>query len=66
MQTDEKTFDQAVHLAAAFVANGDLRLAGGSTDEGQNSMAQLGDLIRTLCIVLAEQRSNLVQPARTP
>ncbi len=48
----EQFFEQAVNLAAAFVANGDIRL-GGNT--GQNAQAQemLLDLIPTLCRTLA-------------
>lgn len=44
--TRDQVFAQAVQLAAAFVANGDIRM-GTSTQEGQG-LDQLADLVCTL------------------
>lgn len=43
----EKRFEQAVTLAAAFVANGDIRL-GDSTQPDTVAMQKLADLIPSL------------------
>lgn len=51
----EAQFDQAVRLAAAFVANGDIRL-GGSTRSDSEAMEMLSDLIGTLHEKLGEAR----------
>ena len=48
---DEKVFEQAVQLAAAFVANGDIRL--GLDLEDSQGIAMLEDLIPVLCRSLA-------------
>ena len=55
----EKLFDQAVQIAAGFVANGDIRLSG-STREDSMAMDQLADLIPSLCLMLREARQNSV------
>lgn len=49
----EQRFGQAVQLAAAFVANGDIRL-NGSTREDSQAMAMVGDLIGSLYNKLAD------------
>ena len=49
------TFDQAVRLAAAFVANGDIRL-GLDFEEGSHTQKQLADLMETLCHTLERAR----------
>lgn len=54
---NEKTFDQAVTLAAAFVANGDIR-CGGNTNQNTMAMDQLGDLLTTLYKVVEEARKH--------
>lgn len=61
MDEREKCFEQALALAAAFVANGDIRLAGGSPDPNQDSMAKLGDLIDSLFDLVAQQRARLLR-----
>lgn len=55
----EKLFDQAVQLAAGFVANGDIRL-NGTTREDSTAMAMLADLIPTLYQTLLQARQNTV------
>lgn len=55
----EKLFDQAVRLAAGFVANGDIRL-GGDLREDSMAMAQLADLIPALYQTLRQARQNTV------
>lgn len=59
MQT-EKRFDQAVRLAAAFVANGDIRLG---SDFGLDSDAQakLADLVTTLYHTLETARQQVAR-----
>lgn len=52
-QQQEHRFDQAVQLAAAFVANGDIRL-NNSTREDSQAMAMLVDLIGSLYNKLGE------------
>ena len=54
-QIKEAQFDQAVKLAAAFVANGDIRL-GGSTRPDSDAVAMLSDLISTLYAQLGVAR----------
>ncbi|MFZ2948803.1 MAG: hypothetical protein WA003_04900 [Desulfuromonadaceae bacterium] len=54
---DETVFSHAVTIAAAFVANGDIR-CGGNTNENTTAMAQLGDLLPTLYKVIYEARGN--------
>ena len=53
---DQRRLDRATQLAAAFVANGDIRL-GGNTRDDSTAMAMLGDLIDTLYakLTLVEQ-----------
>lgn len=51
----EAQFEQAVRLAAAFVANGDIRL-GGTTRPDSEAMEMLSDLIGTLHAKLGEAR----------
>ncbi|MEO8118026.1 MAG: hypothetical protein ABI606_01730 [Rhodoferax sp.] len=55
---NQKQLDRAVELAAAFVANGDIRLAG-STRENSTAMAMLGDLITTLYVKLGNLEQEL-------
>jgi hypothetical protein len=55
----EKTFEQAVQLAAAFVANGDIRL-GQDLREGTAGMQKLADLIPSLYSMLLAARENTV------
>jgi hypothetical protein len=55
---DEKIFSHAVTIAAAFIANGDIR-CGGSTREESTAMAQLSDLLPTLYKVIAEARESV-------
>lgn len=59
----EKTFDQAVRLAAAFIANGDIRL-GGNTRSDTEAQAMLADLIPTLYQTLSRARGNVGLPPR--
>lgn len=59
----EKLFDQAVQLAAAFVANGDIRLER-DMREGTVPMQQLADLIPSLYKMLEAARANLVDRTR--
>lgn len=58
MKIDEKLFDQAVTITAAFVANGDIRCAG-STREDSTAMAKVGDMLTTTYKVLRESRDYL-------
>lgn len=46
-ELDNKRMDRAVQLAAAFVANGDIRM-GNSTRPDSTAMAVLDDLITSL------------------
>lgn len=55
----EKTFEQAVQLAGAFVASGDIRM-GRDLREGTVAMQQLADLIPSLYQMLLEARENTV------
>ncbi len=55
---DDKRLDRAVQLAAAFIANGDIRL-GGSTRENTPGMAMLEDLIATLYARLGQIEQKL-------
>lgn len=57
----ERNFDHAVRLAAAFIANGDIRLDGSVREDSQR-MQQLADLIDTLCNVLADVRQRQALP----
>lgn len=52
-------FDQAVRLAAAFVANGDIRIDG-STRRDQDGLDKLQDLIGTLYEVIDRSKELLV------
>ena len=56
----ERLFEQAVQIAAAFVANGDIRLAG-NTRGWQNSQAQqmLADLIPSIYETLQRARDQV-------
>lgn len=58
----EKRFDQAVQLAAAFVANGDIRL-GGSTRADSQAQQMLIDLISTLYQTLEKAQAAVVMDA---
>lgn len=57
----ERLFEQAVQLAAAFVANGDIRLANGNTQGWQKSQAQqkLADLIPSIYETLQIARDQI-------
>ncbi len=57
----EKTFDQAVQLTAAFIANGDIRI-GGNTRGDTDAQAMLADLIPTLYQTLLRARANAGLP----
>jgi hypothetical protein len=61
MEQDERTFEQAVRLAVAFVANGDIRLG---TDKKARTRAleMLGDLIPELFEKIESARSVLALP----
>ena len=52
-ERQEQRFNQAVQLAGAFVANGDIRLMG-STREDSEAMHMLVDLIGSLYVKLGE------------
>ena len=54
----ERLFEQAVQLAAAFVANGDIRLAG-STRPSSQAQAMLADLIPALYETLERARDQV-------
>jgi len=62
MQT-EKRFDQAVTLAAAFVANGDLRV-GGDLNADTPAMDKLQNLIATLYVMLGQALDEISRDAR--
>ena len=55
----ERRFEQAVQLAAAFVANGDIRLCG-STRPGSDSFAMLADLIPAIYETLTKAHQACV------
>lgn len=55
----ERLFEQAVQLAAAFVANGDIRL-GSNTNGGTQAQEMLADLIPTLYETLALAREKVL------
>ena len=59
----EKLFDQAVQLAAAFVANGDIRLQGRTDARGQ-AQEMLGELIASLYETLCIVHGSVVDPSR--
>ncbi len=63
MQT-EKRFDQAVTLAAAFVANGDIRLYGGDLREDSQAQKKLADLVDTLYHTLEQARQKVARNIR--
>ena len=52
----EKLFEQAVQLAAAFVANGDIRLSR-STKANSEAQGMLADLIPALYKTLEQARA---------
>lgn len=56
----EKLFEQAVQLASAFVANGDIRLCGDMREDSV-ALQKLADLIPSLHVMLSKARSNLVE-----
>jgi len=53
----EKRFDQAVQLAAAFIANGDIRI--GDDLLKSQAHAKLSDLIAVLYETLQQARANV-------
>lgn len=55
---DEKTFEQAVALAAAFVANGNISL-GGSLRSDSLGLAMLADAIPEIYQVVADAKEML-------
>ena len=59
MDISEKIFDQAVALAGAFIANGDIRM-GGNTNADTPAMMMLADLIPSLYQMLQEARKNTI------
>ena len=52
---NEKIFSHAVTIAAAFVANGDIR-CGSVTRKNSTAMAQVHALVVSLCAVLQDAR----------
>lgn len=62
MQT-EKRFDQAVTLAAAFVANGDIRL-GNDLGPDSDTQAKLVDLVTSLYRTLETARQQVSQDVK--
>lgn len=60
MSGQDTQFDQAVRLAAAFVANGDIRLDGG-TRRDQIGLDKLKDLIETLHELVGDARDGVRQ-----
>lgn len=63
----ERLFEQAVQLAAAFVANGDIRLAN-STRGWRESQAQamLADLIPSIYETLQRARDQIAAAGSAP
>ncbi len=59
MDKSERIFDQAVELASAFIANGDIRM-GGNTNEDTPAMMMLADLIPSLYQMLQDARKNTI------
>lgn len=57
----EQLFSNAVSLAAAFIANGDIRLSG-STDPDSNAVTMTSELISTLYRELASLDRELSPP----
>ena len=57
-ELNDKRLDRAIQLAAAFVANGDVRL-GNSTRNDSTAMAMLDDLITTLYDRLLEVEQKI-------
>ena len=55
-----------MQLAAAFIANGDIRLARGNTRSSSDTQAQIADLIDTLYQTLERSRSLVAQPPEPP
>lgn len=55
----EQHFDHAITLAAAFVANGDIRLPKGSTRATSEAMVMTRDLIETLYEEIAKLDAEL-------
>lgn len=55
----DKRLSRAVELAAAFVANGDIRLKGSTRIEG-DGVVMLGDLIVTLYAKLEEVEQKVL------
>lgn len=55
MTEQEQNFDHAIALAAAFVANGDIRLHEGARFD-QDAMHMLKDLIGVLYTVVSDAR----------
>ena len=55
---DEKIFEHAVTLTAAFVANGDFR-CGGSTRENSTGALQVGDMLTTMYAVVQSARQSI-------
>lgn len=60
----ERLFEQAVQLAAAFVANGDIRLAGDTRSNAQ-AQAMLADLIPALYETLSRARDVVAAPPQS-
>ena len=58
--THDQLFSHAVTLAAAFVANGDIRLPRGSTKANSQEMDMTCDLIEALYERLAQIYSELL------
>lgn len=63
----ERLFEQAVQLAAAFVANGDIRLAGEMGGWQQSrAQQQLADLIPSIYETLQRARDQIAAAQERP
>lgn len=64
----ERLFEQAVQIAAAFVANGDIRLADNNAQGWQTSRAQqmLADLIPSVYETLQRARDQIAAAQNGP
>lgn len=58
MLTEEKLFEHAVTLTAAFIANGDIR-CGDKISEDTQAMEQVQDMITTLYSVVTKASNRL-------
>lgn len=63
IERHKRLFQQAVQLAAAFVANGDIRLEGSTRSDSQ-AQVMLGDLILSLYETLDSADDHLEMTGR--